>query len=230
MAIIGASSKEIEIRRIMDALTKAVCEQRMAPGTRLVEAQLVDAFGANRNHVRSALQRLALRRVVTIESNRGASISSPSVNEARDIFTARSVIEKGVVELVCQHNTAPAIKRLRQHIELELKALNRGVREDIILTSGDFHLLLAKLSGSEVLTDLLRDLITRSSLILALYQRVSTDKFGCDEHEALIDSIEKGDVGAAIERMKHHLTHIEAGLNLGFWRNRKVALKDALNS
>lgn len=228
MAIIGNSAKESEIRRIMSALNKAVCEQRIAPGTRLVEAQLVDAFSANRNHVRSALQRLALKRIVTIEANRGASISSPSVDEAHDIFGARSVIEQGVIELVCARNRVSAVQQLENHIELELKAIERGVREDIITTSGGFHLLLAKLSGNAVLAELLSDLITRSSLILALYQRDPFLKCGCDDHKELVAAIGKGDSAVAIESMKHHMRHIEDNVNLTFWKNRKADLKSAL--
>lgn len=228
MALLGNSPKEREIRRIIGALTKAVCEQRIAPGTRLVEAQLVETFEANRNHVRAALQRLALKKIVTIESNRGASISSPSVEEAHDIFTARSVIERGVIELVCHHNSPQAVKKLRHHVQHELNTIARGVREDIITASGDFHLLLAQLSCNEVLKDLLNDLITRSSLIIALYQRGPALECGCDDHQELIAAIESGDVARAIECMKHHMDHIEASLNLGFWKNRKVDLKEAL--
>ena len=56
------TSKQAEVQRIIDALSKAIAQHRLRPGTRLVEAQIVDALKANRNHVQSALQRLALQR------------------------------------------------------------------------------------------------------------------------------------------------------------------------
>ncbi len=216
------SKKEAEILRIVNTITKAVAEQRLPPGTRLVEAQLVESLQANRNHVRSALQRLSLRRIVSIETNRGASIAKPSVKEARDIFAARSVVEPGVMEILLRKFSKMDIALLRKQLEVEQKAIHKGRREDVIRESGYFHILLAKLSGNQVLMEILSDLITRSSLILSLYQRRHDPQCGCDEHLGIIKAIESRDIQAAVSCMSHHLEDIEMHLNLDFWENKKV--------
>jgi len=228
MPIIGTTQKEDAIRLIVERITKAVCEQRLAPGTRLVEAQLVQAFSANRNHVRAALQRLALRKIVTIESNRGATVSAPSVNEAQDIFKARAIIECGVIELLSSTISVKAIDKLQKHLELEKKTIARGIRKDVIAASGEFHLLLARLTGNDVLAELLEDLLTRSSLILSLYQKDTGSNCGCDEHQSLIEALISKDKERAITYMNDHLKHIEQSLNLEFWTNKKVDLVQAL--
>ena len=61
-----ATSKQVEVQRIVDVLFKAIAQHRLPPGTRLIEAQIVETLQANRNHVQAALQRLALQRVVTL--------------------------------------------------------------------------------------------------------------------------------------------------------------------
>jgi DNA-binding GntR family transcriptional regulator len=229
MPVPEVTEKEREINRVMNALTNAIAQQRIAPGTRLIEAQLVDIFKANRNHIRVALQRLSLKKIITIQPNRGATISEPTIEEARDVFNARSVVERGIIDLLMQRITASDIKRLKNQIKQEEIAQKRNVREEIITASGDFHILLAELSGSAVLTEVLNNLITRSSLILALYQRRDLSHCGCDEHRSLVKTLEVGDAKSAIENMEHHLRHIEADLNLDFWRNKKVNLSDVLN-
>lgn len=219
------SKKEHEIQRIADAITRAVSEQRLPPGTRLIESQLVESLNANRNHVRSALQRLALRRIVTVEANRGASVSRPSVQESRDIFAARSVVERGVIELLVKNRRQMDITLLKKQVQIEQAAIDSGVREDIIRESGSFHMLLAKLCGNQVLETLLLDLITQSSLILSLYQRHNQPQCGCNEHSGIIRALEEEDASAAIDAMHHHLQDIELNLNLDFWESKKVDLR-----
>ena len=50
---------QVEIKRIVERLADAISEHRLPPGARLTEAKLVEVLGANRNHVRAALQKLA---------------------------------------------------------------------------------------------------------------------------------------------------------------------------
>lgn len=216
------ASKATEIERIVETIARAVAEQRLPPGTRLVEAQLVDSLKANRNHVRSALQRLALRRIVSIQPNRGASIAEPSVEEARAIFTARSVIERGVIEILVSGVRKLDISLLKKQRDREQAAIRSGPREAIIRESGQFHLLLARLAGNTVLEEMLNDLITRSSLIISLYQQHSNPQCGCDEHGDIIRAIEAQDPVKAVQCMSHHLNDIEMHLNLKFWETRTV--------
>lgn len=217
-----ASSKETEIQRIADAITSAIAEQRLPPGTRLIESQLVNSLNANRNHVRSALQRLALRRIVSLEANCGASVARPTVQESRDIFAARSVVERGIIEILVRDLRQIDAPLLKKQVQQEQKAIESGCREDIIRESGQFHILLAKLCRNTVLQDVLKDLITQSSLILSLYQRHNEPQCGCNEHTEIIQAIEQKDVEAAIAAMRHHLHDIELNLNLDFWESKKV--------
>lgn len=219
------ANKTSEIDRIVATIDRAVAEQRLPPGTRLVEAQLVESLNANRNHVRAALQRLALKRIVSIEPNKGASIAQPSVEEARAVFTARSVIEGGIIEILVGQSGALNVGLLIKQRDLEQTAIERGQRETIIRESGQFHLLLARLAGNPVLEEVLKDLITRSSLIISLYQRHSDPQCGCDEHGDIITAIENRDPEPAIQCMRHHLNDLEQHLNLDFWETRSVDLQ-----
>lgn len=219
------ANKASEIDRIVASIDRAVAEQRLPPGTRLIEAQLVKSLSANRNHVRVALQRLALKRIVSIEPNKGASIAQPSVEEARAVFAARSVIERGIIEILVSRRGALNLALLRKQRDQEQAAIARGQREAIIRESGQFHLLLARLAGNPVLEDVLKDLITRSSLIISLYQRHSDPQCGCDEHGDIISAIESRDPQPAIQCMRHHLNDLEQHLNLDFWETRSVDLQ-----
>lgn len=69
-------------RRIFDAIV----DHRMAPGTHLKEDVLCEVFGIGRTRVRAVRARLAADHVVDLVTNRGAFISMPTIEEAREVF------------------------------------------------------------------------------------------------------------------------------------------------
>ena len=65
-------------RSIVDALTRAIVEHRLQPGTKLAEQKLADHFGVSRTLVRQALFQLAQNRLIRMEPARGAFVAAPS--------------------------------------------------------------------------------------------------------------------------------------------------------
>ena len=64
---------------IHQRMIEAIVDQRLLPGTKLVEDKLGQAFGVSRTRIRQVLIRLAQEQVVTILPNKGASVAQPSV-------------------------------------------------------------------------------------------------------------------------------------------------------
>ena len=60
------------------------------------EPLLCEEFGVSRTVVRDSLQMLAFEGLVKTERNRGAFVSNPSTEEARQVFASRRLIEAGV--------------------------------------------------------------------------------------------------------------------------------------
>src|SRR5690242_10004595 len=77
----------------------AVLDHRLQPGTKLKEVALAELFGAKRGVVRKVLMRLAHNRLVALRPNRGAVVASPSVEESRDLFAARRVVEAAIADV-----------------------------------------------------------------------------------------------------------------------------------
>ncbi|TCK04177.1 GntR family transcriptional regulator [Marinobacterium mangrovicola] len=220
---------QVEIKRIVERLADAISEHRLPPGARLTEAKLVEVLGANRNHVRAALQKLASEyKVVTIVPNRGACVAQPTIKEAKDVFAARGIIERSIVELAIANLTAKNRNRLLKQLEKEDGAIKRGERQEMIRESGNFHRVLAQVAGNEVLDELLAGLITRTSLIIALYQETPNVQCSIEEHQALVDAILAGDRGQAQYLMDEHMATIQRYLLLDE-RPGEVDLQAALS-
>lgn len=213
---------------ICDRVWLAVVQRSLRPGTRLKEEDLAEVFGVSRARVRQALSLLEKDGLVSLVPNRGACIAEPSVAEARDAFYTRGFIEKRLVERLCASATQDDIAALRAHIAKERTAHAGQDSEAIIRLSGEFHMLIARLTDAQFLGEILRTLTTRTSLITAMYQNESTQTCGPDEHEAIVDAIEQRDTARAAGMMEHHLHHLEAALQLNDAKSPAADLRAAL--
>ncbi|SDI15991.1 DNA-binding transcriptional regulator, GntR family [Pseudomonas flavescens] len=228
MAAKTVTSKQAEVQRIVDVLFKAIAQHRLPPGTRLIEAQIVETLQANRNHVQVALQRLALQRVVSIEPNRGAMVAQPSAREAREVFVARRAIERAIVESITPAIMHKQRQRVATHMSNERKATSATDRRAIVRELSEFHLMLGEISGNSVLSEMLANLMVRSSLIVALYQRNDVPSCASDEHQQIITALENGDHERAAAVMIEHLGELEGQLDLDDQTEPEINLRQAL--
>ncbi|WP_416798223.1 GntR family transcriptional regulator [Ciceribacter azotifigens] len=214
---------------IRESLRSAIVDRRLAPGTKLTESEVGALFDASRTVARAALQMLAFEGLVRMERNRGAFVSSPSPEEARQVFASRRLIEPGIAIAAADRITAADIVAFRRHLEEETSHMNeRGpaARRAEIKASGDFHLMVASISGNLILKRFMEELIARSSLVIALYGRTGVSSCGHNEHADILDALERRDGEKAANLMLHHIDHIEADLD--FRTPEGLALRDAL--
>lgn len=197
---------------IADALTRAIVEHKLLPGTKLAEQKLADHFGVSRTLVRQALFQLSQNRLVTLAPARGAFVATPSVDEAKQVFAVRRMLESEMTRAFVRQVTPRQIKALKAHIVSEKKAMDRndvGQRTELL---GDFHVVMAELMGNHVLAQILGDLISRCALITLMYQSTLAAAHSHEEHEAIVSALANKDEASAVRLMHEHLEHVEQGL------------------
>ncbi len=223
----------------MDALTAeqiaeriwlSIAERRLRPGMRLKETELAEVFHTSRARVRQVLAMLEREGLVTIEVNKGAFVSEPSVEDARDIFHVRRTVEQRVLERLMGRLDKHKIETIRRHVEEERVANAENDQRQIIRLSGGFHQMLAEMSEAEFLSGLMRDLISRSSLITAAFRDSAKYNCGPDEHDEILAHLRDGDLEKAQAAMAHHLEHVEKELRLAGDREVPRSLKDLLGA
>jgi len=197
---------------IVDSLTRAIATHRLQPGTKLAEQKLADHFGVSRTLVRQALFQLAQNRLVTLEPARGAFVSTPSEEEARQVFAVRRMLEAEMTRAFVQSSTPAKIRALRDHVRREQAAVEGTDATSRTELLGDFHVRMAELMGNEVLAQLLGDLISRCALITLMYQSASAAAHSHEEHGAIVDALARRDEALAVQLMQAHLLHVEQSL------------------
>lgn len=201
-------------KRVHQGLYKAIIDHRIAPGTPLQEDALAQAFEVSRTVVRKALQRLAHERLVELVPNKGAFVAKPSAEEARHVFEARRALERVLVERAIEMASDRDIASLVDTARQEKKAAEKGDKEERLKLSGTFHLQLARVGGNPVLSDFLTELVSRTSLIIALYESPGAVPCSHGEHLEIATAIRQRNRARAVQYMNHHLQHIEAQLDL----------------
>jgi DNA-binding GntR family transcriptional regulator len=209
-------------RSIVDALTKAIVEHRLHPGTKLAEQKLADHFGVSRTLIRQALFQMVQKRLIRMEPARGAFVATPSSDEARQVFAVRRMIEVEMTRSFVRHVTPAQIKALKEHVAEEKAAVTRGDvpgRTDLL---GDFHVRIAELMGNDVLAQILSELISRCALITLMYQSTNAAEHSAEAHAEILKAIAAKDEDLAVKLMDEHLRNVEEGLAL----DRKVPSND----
>jgi DNA-binding GntR family transcriptional regulator len=200
--------------RIVNSITQAIVERRVMPGTKLSEQKLADIYKVSRTLVRQALNQLSRDRLVTLEPSRGAFVAMPSVEEARQVFEVRGLIESALTKQLCKCITVAQIAELRDHIKEEAAAIGRNDVAGRTRLLADFHSVLARMLGNKVLEQMLADLLSRSSLIALMYQSSHSAEHSLEEHVCIVDALENRDPRLAAKLMEKHISAVEKNLRL----------------
>ena len=203
---------------IYERMVATILDHRLPPGTKLIEEKLANAFGVSRTRIRPVLVRLANEQIVTLTPNRGAMVAQPTEKEAREVFEVRRMIEPTLIACFIDQASADDMAALRHCIGAEEQARSRGDMRRAIRLSGDFHLMIARASQHQTLGRVLRELVSRTSLILMTYSdshaaaKTEATSCGCQEHRALLDAIRLRDKHESSRLMREHLDRLESQL------------------
>jgi len=193
--------------KVYRGLRQAIIEQALSPGTRLPEDRVASQFGVSRTVVRTALERLGSEGLVDRINNRSARVAAIGLEAAEDLLAVRQGLEAMVVSRLTGRLTPEQIDRLQRHIAREELGSSLNQAEAVRL-SGEFHVLLAELTGSVLLTRYVSEVVSRASLILTGHTLPHSSSCAVREHLALIELIAGGDAVAAQASMRAHLAQV----------------------
>ncbi len=98
---------------VYDTLSRALLTGALPAGTQLIETRVAAIFGVSRERVRKALHQLGHERLLELVPNKGAFVKAPTLEQARDIYEARRVVEGGIVARLTGRLSLQQMERLR---------------------------------------------------------------------------------------------------------------------
>lgn len=202
----------------MEHLLQQIRLGRFPPGSKLpAERELARSLGVSRTSLRDALAQLQDAGFVVVRRGRyggtyvideppatdPGSVAAPERAEVEDVLTLRAIIEPAAARLAASRPiTTPARERLwAAHQEL----CGVGIEQYRPLDSR-LHLMIAELSGSPSVTQVVAQVRTRLNRLLDCIPLLPPNlEHSSAQHEAIVAAVLRGDPEQADELMRDHL-------------------------
>jgi DNA-binding GntR family transcriptional regulator len=154
LAAISKSAAPLR-RQVLDELRHSIIAGRLNPGERLVERELIAMMGVSRTVIREALRQLESEGLVAIVPNKGPIVRTLTVEEAREIYAIRAVLEGLAARLFTEHADQTQIVRLELALSAVEKAYDSGDAATMLVTKNNFYEVLFEGAKSETLSSML---------------------------------------------------------------------------
>lgn len=148
-------------RRIVDALRLAIVHGRLAPGSRLVERELIEMMGVSRTVLREALRQLESEGLIDVAPNKGAVVRALTLAEANDLYAIRAVLEGLAARLFVAHADAAHKRALEAALDAAVEAYGEGDPASINRSKNEYYEALFRGARSETLSTMIGALNAR---------------------------------------------------------------------
>ena len=183
---------------------------RLAPGTALEEVEIAKRYGVSRTPVREVIRDLAASGLVEARPHRSALVAQPSLERLRGMFEVMAELEALCAGL-CAQNMTPAERANLQAIHQDLADLTRrGDETSYTVLNERFHTTLYAGAHNAYLAEL--TLATRARLQpfrRAQFRNLGRLALSYQEHDRVVNAIQRGDKAAAEAAMRSHINTVE---------------------
>lgn len=208
------------VERLAGAIQAQVLRGDVPVGTRLRQEALAEEFGVSRTPVREALRQLQATGLVELLPNRGAVVRGPSAREIREAYEVRAELEGLAARLAAERISDRDLVRLREAQTLFRKSVTtliaRRARravpwkdESVWVQANDlFHQAILDAAGNGRLNHTIADLhrsFPRDLTWTALSQSSRLLEENVDQHDAILEAIERRNPEEARRRMVDHV-------------------------
>ena len=150
---------------VAQKLREAIMSGNLKPGQRLVERELCEMMGVSRPSIREALRLLEADGLVNTVPHRGPMVSTISLEEARQLYAARAVLE-GFAGRECARLHDPAVVRKIGEALGRLKlALAESDMIAVLEAKTDFYAALIRGCQNAFIERMLKPLHDRITLL-----------------------------------------------------------------
>jgi DNA-binding GntR family transcriptional regulator len=191
---------------IAERIREGITDGRFRAGDQLGEAQLAAALGVSRGPVREALQRLIQEGLLRNEPNRGVFVEGLDADEIRDVYYARTIVERAAAARLLERKDEAAIGELERCFQEMGRAARKRDVAAVARWDLEFHKALTVAAHSKRLTRMFETLLTETRIALTSGgKELQLDTTIIEEHRALLDALRAGDRRRALVLVEKHM-------------------------
>lgn len=192
-----------------EQIKRAILLKKLLPGQRLSEKWLGDNLNMSRTPVRAALKKLEDERLVEMITNRGAFVYKPSMDEIKEVFEVRILLEGYAAKIAALKARRSDINYLNSLLQKEKEAYKEKDFEKFIEVNNDIHLAPALIGDNKTLVKQVMSLINWSNCYIILkdpfYERSVDTAINIPEHEKIVEALSANDDKLSQQLVEKHL-------------------------
>lgn len=185
-------------------------------------------FGMSRTLVRAVLAQLQSEGLVDAPPRRTATTARRTLEEAREVFEVRRSLEREIIRLVVSRWRPEFGAELEGHVRTEEAARQIGDARVSIRLAGEFHTKLGEMAGNSLFRRYLGEVVSRCSLILALYARPHSADCAVNEHREIVKALRARNAEAAMAVMDAHVGSVQQRALLDEGSDKPFSVGDVL--
>ena len=156
----------LSLRVMVEAkIRNAIVTGRFRQGQRLVERELCESLGVGRTSVREALRQLEADGLIETFPHKGPVVRSISVDEARDLYNVRELLESEAAKRFAQFHSDPEFLVLRHAADGFAAAVEDGKADELLVAKAKFYEALLGGCRSNLINEMLGKMLGRISLL-----------------------------------------------------------------
>lgn len=191
---------------LRDQIEELIAFGELPPGTHLDETELSERFGVSRTPLREAFNQLASNGVIEILPRRGAYVPKFGAEELVEMFEVMAELEGMCGRLAARRLTDEERADLARVHEESRKIVEDGDPDDYYALNDRFHGIIYEGCHNNFLMNQVWNMRRRLRPYRRLQLRVRGRILSSfDEHEKIVDAINRGDGRAAEELLRGHV-------------------------
>lgn len=197
--------------KVADALRTRITEGDLRPGVRLSEERIGRALGVSRNTLREAFHLLGHEGLVVREFNRGVFVRSLDVDDVRDLYAFRRVLETAALRRLAE--VGGDLTGVRAAVDEGGRAASNEDWRALGSANMHFHAELTALAGIRRLDDAMRQVLAQMRLVFATMDDPRTfHQPYLEGNRALVELLEAGGWAEAEAALLDYLEAAETQL------------------
>ena len=203
-----SDSLEIHTRNdlVADRIRNRILRGFFKPGTKLDQANLAEELNVSRSPVREALRTLEAEGLITGIPNRGAVVTQRSLDELRELYYTRSLIEGIAIERAVPHLEDTTLEKLDGILHSAGLLSDHG---ELLALNNEFHMRIYRSFPQPFLVQTIQQLRNMAAPYNSLYLDTEGSlQSAWADHRRIFDACLKGDVEQAALETRRHLDRV----------------------
>jgi len=191
---------------VADRIRNRILRGSFKPGDKLDQVLIAEELNVSRSPVREALRMLEAEGLITSSPNRGAVVTERSLDELKELYFTRSLVEGIAAERAAPHLSKKTLDRLDSIL---YAATLSSDYEELLTLNNEFHMLIYRSFSQTFISAYIQQLRNMA----APYNRLYLDTQGSiqqawADHRKIFDACVKGDAKRAGLETQHHLDRV----------------------